>query len=156
MKNSLTVLQTKIPGFNQKVQGENEFWRIVRRERIIVRFWKLPPGGNGFYGVNRGYRRAYRFIVVDSELYDRGEWLPTAFHELIHHFLHVPADKLVVFWSRAGDQKRQDRHADVFSLIMRLPLPLFLELTDTPFDEIHGFTRDEMIARKRIYETYGY
>jgi hypothetical protein len=155
MKNSLTVLTKKIRGFNKRVQTEADFWRLVERERINVDFWPLPDGGQGFYGVNRKYKRTYRYIVIDSRLHKGGDWLPTAFHELVHHFLHVPVGKLQVFYS-GREHTRQDRQADIFSLVMRLPLPLFLELTSTPFDQIHGFGRAELIERKRIYETYGY
>jgi hypothetical protein len=61
-----------------------------------------------------------------------------------------------VYWSKDGEHGRHDRQADMFALLMRLPLPVFLELSRTPFEEITEFTRDELIERKRIYEKYGY
>lgn len=150
MNHSFTILTEKLRGLNTRVFTEADFWQIVKREKIIVRFWPLPNGGKGFYGVNRKRGRVFRYIVVDSKLDD---WLPIAFHELIHHFLHVPTGKLQVFYS-GREHTRQDRQADMFALIMQLPLPLFLEMADTPFDQTHEFT--ELIERKKIYDTYGY
>jgi hypothetical protein len=156
MNHSLTILTNRIKGFNRRVFVERDFWRLIARERIIFITWKFPPGGKGFYGVNKKGRRTYRFIVIDEDLFDSGDWLPTAFHELIHHFLHVPSGRAEVYWSKLGEQGRHDRQADMFALLLRLPLPAFLELSATPFDQIAGFTREELISRKRIYETYGY
>lgn len=161
MRHSLAALKKRIRGFNLRIHTEADFWAICRREGIRVVFWCLPEGGKGFYGVNRikmknGRFRSYRFIVIDAGLFKSGDWLPTAFHELAHHFLHTPSSRLAVYWSRSGEQKRHDKHADIFSLLMRLPLPHFLELHAMAFDEINEFTKRELIERKRIYETYGY
>jgi hypothetical protein len=161
MRHSLAALKKRLRTFNKIVHGEFEFWEICRKQNIRVFIWRLPKGGKGFYGVNRltlknGHFRTYRFVVLDYALFKSGNWLPTAFHELAHHFLHIPSSKLTVYWSRTGEQKRHDKHADVFSLLMRLPLPHFLELAATPVDEIAGFTESELKERKRIYETYGY
>lgn len=155
MKTSITLLTKKLPGFNKRVFTEDDFWRISRRERIFVDFWPLPDGGKGFYGVNKLHRRTYRYIVIDSKLlHDR--WLPTAFHELIHHFLHVPSGRLEVYFSKAGQNKRHEKEADMFSLMMRIPLPVLTELMTTSFDDMpHLFTAAEMKARLRLYERYG-
>ena len=156
MNHSLTILTRKIPFFNRRPVTEERFWQLVDREGITFTTWKFPPGGKGFYGRNRRGRRVYRFIVLDDELFRTGDWLPTALHELVHHFLHVPTGRLAVYWSKTGEQGRHDHQADIFSLVMRLPLPLFRELADTPFDEISGFAREELVERRNIYETYGY
>jgi Zn-dependent peptidase ImmA (M78 family) len=156
MNHSLELLKKKIPGFNRRRQTETDFWKLIKRERIIFVTWPFRKGGYAFYGVNRKGRRVYRFIAMDEQLFRSGEWLQTAFHELIHHFLHVPSSKLKVYWSKSGEQGRHDRQADMFALVMRIPLPDFLELAGTPFSEITGFTKKELIERKKIYETYGY
>jgi Zn-dependent peptidase ImmA (M78 family) len=157
MNHSLSRLKKLIPGFNQRPQTTDDFWKLVKREKIYVDFWPLPDGGNGFYGVNKKYRRIYRYIVIDERLID-GDWLATAFHELIHHFLHVPKSNLEVYFSHSSGSKRksrEDREADDFSLIMRLPKPLFLELAATPFDEIFDFSRGELRRRRELIEYYG-
>lgn len=155
MNHSLAALKKKIHGLNRRVLTARDFRRITERERIYVDFWSLQDGVNGFYGLNRKYKRPVKYIVIEKDLLP-DHWLPTAFHELIHHFIHAPQSDLVVYFSKVHAKAREERHADMFSLVMRLPLPLFLQLADTPFEEIHGFTRAELIERKRIYETYGY
>jgi hypothetical protein len=156
MNQTLTLLQSKIAGFNRRRQTEADFWKLIKRERIIFITWKMPYGGRAFYGVNRKGRNTYRFIVMDEDLFKSGNWLAIAFHELMHHFLHVPGSKLKVYWSKPGNQSKHDLQADMFALLMRIPQPVFLELASTPFDQIIEFTREELIERKRIYETYGY
>src|SRR5437588_3644541 len=108
MNHSLELLKNKIPGFNRRRQVESDFWKLIKRERIIFVTWKMPDGGKAFYGVNRKGKRVYRFIAMDEYLFESGAWLQTAFHELIHHFLHVPQSKLKVYWSRTGEQGRHD------------------------------------------------
>jgi hypothetical protein len=156
MNHSYEILKSKIPGFNRRQQTEADFWKLLKRERIIFVTWKMPDGGRAFYGVNKKGRKTYRFIVMDEDLFKSDGWLEIALHELVHHFLHVPGGKLKVYWSKPGLQGRHDRQADMFSLLMRIPLPLFRELCETPFDQITQFTREELIERKRLYERYGY
>jgi hypothetical protein len=156
MNHSFELLKSKIPGFNRRRQTESDFWKLIKREGIVFVTFKLPPGGKAFYGVNRVGRRVYRFIVMDEDLFKSADWLETAFHELIHHFLHPPMRKQVVYWSRTDRHTKDDRQADMFALLMRIPLPVFLELSEMPFDQITEFTKHELIQRKRFYETYGY
>jgi len=103
----------KIKGFNERRFTQDDFFRLARREKIIVHFWHLEPGINGFYGVNRKGRRSYRYIVINAKLVP-GNWLSTGFHELMHHFLHQPASKLAVYFSRDSITAIQDREADRF------------------------------------------
>lgn len=154
MNQSLTALKRKIRSFNVKPHTARDFWRITRREGIRVDFWHLRSGVHGFYGINRRYKKPVKYIVLESKLLpDR--WLKPAFHELTHHFLHAPVSTLAVYFSKDHATSREERHADMISLIFRLPRSMFLELVDTPFDEIHEFTKAELIERKRIYELWG-
>src|SRR5689334_22873788 len=120
MKLPLTKIAKKLPSINRIEHGEPEFWRIVRRERIHFNSWKLLTGNKGFYGANRVGRRTHRYIVVDLDLFRSGRWLPTGFHELGHHFLHVPQSKLEVYFKKDGENKRHEKEADLFSLVMRI------------------------------------
>lgn len=154
MNISLAKLQRSIPGFNKRVITAEDFWKLVKREKIIVHFWHLRASVKGFYGVNRRYKRAYRYIVINGRLLP-DKWLDTALHEIVHHFLHQPASNLRVYFSKEGPAERQDRQANNFVLMMKIPKPRLLELMHTPFDEICGYTPEEMRKRYRIYELYG-
>lgn len=155
MNHTLTRLKKLLPGFNRKVYGETEFWHIVKAERIHTDFWDLPQGVKGFYGVNSKYRRVYRYLVIDEKLRTSGRWLDTGFHEIIHHFLHVPQSSLEVFYSKTDCNTREEREADRYSLMMKIPRTLFLEIYNTPFDELGMFSRKELRERKRIFDLWG-
>jgi hypothetical protein len=75
MNHSLTLLTDKIPGFNKRVQLEADFWKLIKRERIIFVTWKMGQGCKAFYGVNNKGKKIYRFIVMDEDLFTTGQWL---------------------------------------------------------------------------------
>jgi Zn-dependent peptidase ImmA (M78 family) len=154
MIHSLELLKQKIPGFNKRQQTVDDFWRIVKRERIYVQFWKLRKGTKGFYGLNRRYKRPVKYIVISYDAITE-DWLATAFHELIHHFLHAPFSSQEVYFSNHKKKGREDREAERFARMMIIPKPLLLELMHTPFEEIVGYSRELLIERKKDFELYG-
>lgn len=154
MIHSLTTLKKKIRGFNTKQFTADDFWVVIKKERIIVHFWPLQPSVNGFYGVNRKYKRTFKYIVIDSKLWPNN-WLSVAFHELIHHFLHQPAANLTVYFSKSNTSGKQDREADMFSLMMLIPKPLLLEMMEPNCDDIYQFSSEDLHARLAVYKTFG-
>lgn len=157
MNHLIPHMQTLLPGFNERAFTEIDFYRIVTAEDIYTDFWPLPNGVNGFYGVNRRHRTEARCIIINERDHPRGPWLQTAFHELVHHFLHVPTTTFEVFFSHNSDDitGRADREADMLALMMRIPLPRLHELMQPGCDEILNYWADDLRSRLAIYETYG-
>lgn len=143
------------PKLNIEPVSETDFWRVVNRENIFVHFWKLKKGVNGFYGVNRRYKIARRYIVINADLIQKN-WLRTALHELNHHFLHVPSSDLEVYFSSKHRGDRQDNEAEDLMLIEMIPLPMLIQMSRMPFEEIEPELVELLIRRKRLNERTGF
>jgi hypothetical protein len=143
------------PKLNREPVTEIDFWRVARRENIFVHFWKLAGGVNGFYGVNRRYKIARHYIVLNASLIHKN-WLRTGLHELNHHFLHAPATNLDVYFSSNHRSDRQDKEAEDLALIQLIPRPIFFKMSRVPFDEIEPETVEMLIQRKELFERTGF
>jgi Zn-dependent peptidase ImmA (M78 family) len=150
----LTKMKKVFPNLNRVSVTEDDFWRVVNNENIFVHFWQLAEGVKGFYGANKKYKIPRHYIVINSKLLPN-DWLPTALHELVHHFLHAPQSNLKVYFSSHHATNHHDLQADAMMLIMLIPLPLFVELSKTPFEELGCFSLEMLLQRKEIFERYG-
>lgn len=140
--------------FGQKQYTYEDFLRICRRERINIGFRDdLPTAIKGYYlsELRRVYRK--KWIVLNDKLSPE-ERLYVAFHELVHHFLHSSYTNRELFYCRAKNlqDSAQDAEAEAIALVMILPAQKLLELMNTPFEEIRGFSTENLIKRKRIFE----
>jgi Zn-dependent peptidase ImmA (M78 family) len=154
MNHSLTALKKLIRGFNTKIFTVEDFWRICRREGIHVHFWQLLENVDGFYGLNRKYKKPVKYIVINQKLLP-DKWLLTAFHELIHHFLHAPQSDLEVYFSKKHAKSREEKDADRFARMMAIPKPLLLEIQDTPFELLGEVDRRLLKLRWADFQIYG-
>lgn len=110
-----------LKGFNVKPLSDKDFWRVVKRERIVVK--EIPLIVDGYYQKKRGRH----YIIINSRL--RGtKWLHTAFHELMHFYLDVPfANEEATLYRRSKKKTkkplRREETADAFALMAILPFP---------------------------------
>lgn len=141
---SLTRIRQVLPDFNKKIYTEEDFWRIAKKLKIIVR--ELPLDVDGYHERKRG--RYY--ILINSRL--RGlKWLHTAFHELCHFLFDVPcdSDNYVMFRHSSGDEKDpRERFADAFATICLMPWPELVRIaTEEEISEHHTLLK---ICRDRM------
>lgn len=145
---NLLLAKFKPLGWNRRALTEADFHRICRRERISVAEMPLPVPG--YYMVCRGKS----FIVIDAR--QRGvHWLYTAFHELAHHFLHVPDPNATAIYFRRAPQSKAEFEAEAFAVVALIPEPLLRELLTLPVEEMNGFTRDMLEFRLQVLDIYG-
>lgn len=131
---SLARIRQVLPHFNKKIHTEEDFWRVAKRHKIIVR--EMPMEVDGYHQRKRG--RYY--ILINRDL--RGiKWLHTAFHELCHFLLDVPvdADNYVMYRRRLGDDSDpRERFADAFATICIMPWDELVRLVaEEQVDEHH-------------------
>ncbi|MEQ1762853.1 MAG: ImmA/IrrE family metallo-endopeptidase [Pyrinomonadaceae bacterium] len=155
MINTYPLMEKAVKGFNEKRQTSEDFHRILDDEDIYLDFWKLAEGVNGFYGVNRLHKKPRRYIVIDERLHQNDSWLLTGFHELVHHFLHVPQTSFEVYYSKCNVARREEREADRYALLMLIPLPLLKEMMQPGCDLIYQFSAENLSDRLKINEQYG-
>jgi Zn-dependent peptidase ImmA (M78 family) len=135
-------------GWNRRVLTQEDFARICRRERIRVE--ELPLSVRGFYGVCKGKR----FIALDSRV--RGvPRLFTAYHELAHHFLHVPKATASVNFFHLREDPKVKFEADAFAVVALIPEPLLRRMPTWEIEEEFGYTRDMINFRLKVLDTFG-
>lgn len=141
----------RIKHFNVRPLSDKDFWRIAKRERIVVK--EIPLVVDGYYQKKRGRH----FIIINSRL--RGmKWLHTAFHELMHYFLDVPmATEEATLYRRSKKTKRPLRReeiADAFALMAILPFPELEKLSAEDLHD-HPVLAPLVVARLQAYKDFG-
>jgi Zn-dependent peptidase ImmA (M78 family) len=147
---TLSRLNEILPGFNKRIHTEEDFWRICKRFKIIVK--QMPLLVDGYHERRRG--RYY--ILINSNL--RGiKWLHTAFHELCHFLLDAPghSDNYVLYRKSAGDKDDpRERFADAFATICIMPWPELKRLSNEDISD-HYTLLQICHARILVYTDYG-
>lgn len=149
---TIAAIRRAIPWFNRRAGTEKDFWAICQRENIHVDFWRLAKGVRGFYGINRKYKVPRKYIVIDVNLRNSGDWLLTAFHELAHHFLHAPYSDREVYFSSKHTANWQDDEADMIAYALLIPRRKYIELSRMTLDEICEFSTEDLIRRKDYFD----
>lgn len=144
MNLSLMKITSLFPHFNEKPITADDFWRVVKHEKIRVR--QMPLLVDGYYTCRRGKH----YILINSKLTGT-RWLHTALHELHHYLFDVPGEAENFTFYRNGEYiDRREYRADAFALIGILPLNSLLELTT---DDLAGnpwladLVRDRIVVR---------
>ncbi len=144
-------LKTIFPGLNRFEFTEDDCWRFVEKNKILVRRANLEvPAYTGKTKV-RGRKRYY--ILIDARL--RGvEFLRVFLHEIGHVVLHEPRGSLeVLYFKHERDiETKQETEADVFMLLAMIPKRRYLELKQMPPDQLHPLTAELLILREKLYE----
>jgi Zn-dependent peptidase ImmA (M78 family) len=137
------------PDFNKREHDANDFWRVAKKEKIIVT--EEPLLIPGYYKVEK--RKPY--ILINSNL-SPFDWILTAFHELTHHILDVPYKKnsILLYRNVQRLESIQESRAEEIALMLLIPLKRLEELEKTPFDQLHPFTQKLLVKRQRIFESY--
>lgn len=141
---SLKRIREIIPKFNIEPIPEEEFWRVCKRFKIIVK--ELPLTVDGYHE----RKRERNYIILNRRL--SGEkWLHTAFHELCHFLFDAPktSENYVFFRGHGAEKDVRERFADAFALACILPLPELKrlsceDLSDNP--ERLDIFRDRIVA----------
>ena len=153
MNHAFSQMKRIFKKFGHREYTFDDFLKIARRARINIETRQLPEKVRGYYvsELRRVYRK--KWIVFNDSL-SAEEKLYVAFHELAHHFLHSGYMDKTLFYCRAKRimESAQDAEAEAVALVMILPAAKLIELTDTPFDEIRGYSMENLIKRQRIFE----
>ncbi|MBS4027204.1 MAG: hypothetical protein KGZ58_01095 [Ignavibacteriales bacterium] len=150
MNLSLEKIKETFPFINEKAYTSNDFWRVAKSLKIIVK--EEPLLIDGYYKVEKGKP----VILINIDL-PPVEWTLTAFHELVHHLLDFPYKKSSVLLYRDVQkmQSIQEERAEAIALILMIPILKLKELEETPFDQPHPFTQKVLVKRQRIFERFG-
>jgi Zn-dependent peptidase ImmA (M78 family) len=84
-------LKELVPSLNKRSHTAQDFWRIVEGESVFVSESYLKKRG---YFAIKNLPPEFYFIFLQYNP-AHFQWLETAFHELVHYFLHYPCDFLL-------------------------------------------------------------
>lgn len=142
---SFTRIKKAMPGFNERELTEEDFWKIAKRERIVVKEMWMPA--NGYWQRRRG--RDY--IILNKRLRGTYLWLHTAFHELVHYFLDTPLpseEPTTLYRRRSPDpDDPRERLADAFALVAMIP---FRRLEQLAGEDLTGDPELMNLAAQRV------
>lgn len=119
MNFTLAAIKEVFPHFNRIAITEEDFWRVCKRRKIIVK--EMPLLINGYYERRKG--RDY--ILLNTDL-SSVQWLHTALHELCHYLLDTPGEgqPIVLYRQPCGNlTDPREQFADAFALAGLLPFP---------------------------------
>lgn len=144
MNLSLIKITSLFPLFNEVAITAEDFWRVAKREHIVVR--QLPLMVDGYYTLRRG--RGH--ILINSRL-EGLRWLHTALHELHHHMFDVPGEADgYTFYRRGAIVDRRECRADAFALVGILPWPDLVRMSNedlTLVPTLAELVRDRIAVR---------
>lgn len=156
MNNALSRMRKLLKKFNKHSYSIEDVYKIAKRERINIRFYKMLDGVRGYYQTER--KRVYRkkYICLSEKL-NQAEILEVLLHEIVHHFLHVSGNKQQTFFCRVAhlNDSKNDLEADAISLILEVPQAKLLELYETNFENITEFSQEKLLRRWRVYNDHG-
>lgn len=137
-------------GWGVRALGERDFARVCGREKLEVVEYPIS-GAHGLY-----IRCCGRSVIaVDSRLRGVGR-LIVLWHEVAHHFLHVPPHVTAAHFFRLRPNTKQEFEAEVFSSVALLPEPkLRRMLAAAPEEWEPGFTQEMVEFRLKVLELYG-
>ena len=147
-------LKIIFPDLNRREFTEDDCWKFVRKNKVIVRL--APLLVQGYYGKTVIRKRKRSYIFLDEKM--KGMlMLKTFLHEIGHVCLHEPRGKIEVLYSRRESdcETRQDKEADIFMLLAMVPKQKLIELQQTPFEEIHPFMTNILLQRQTLWEKTG-
>jgi Zn-dependent peptidase ImmA (M78 family) len=134
------IKKLKPYGWNNKEFTEEDFWHFVKLERVAV--WTAEMGEAGRYFIYRDHPIiGLHPSVVGITL------LWVMYHELAHHWLHVPCA-----FGYSSDSK-EDLQADAIATPMLIPKRLLKEPGLFSLWE-QGYPPALLERRKQIFERY--
>lgn len=148
MNLSLIKIQSIFPHFNERPITAEDFWRVVRREKIIVR--QMPLIVDGYYTHRRG-----KDIILINDSLKGTRWLHVALHELSHFLFDVPgAEDGYTFYRNGQYVDRREYRADAFATIGIMPWP---DLVATTPDDlaVSPWLADIVVARLAVRTHFG-
>lgn len=146
MNLSLMRITSVFPHFNERAVTTDDFWRVAKRERIIVK--EIPLLIDGYYQRRRGRH----YILINSKL-SGVRWLHTALHELHHYFFDEPGRGAGYAFYRNGQYvDRREYKADAFATICLLPWPELLKIT--PEDVENNPDLADLVAARITIRTH--
>lgn len=144
MNLSLSRIRSIFPHFNERPITVEDFWRVAKREKIVVQ--TMPLIVDGYFTQRRGRN----YILINENL-SPTRWLHTALHELHHYLFDAPGENENFTFYRDTKQKhRREHRADAFALIAILPMSRLLEIAAEeiePTGELMDLVRDRIVVR---------
>ncbi len=151
------AMLSALPKLNSRPMTYEDFEKAARRERVRVTLCNYSPEINGYYCVQRKGSRRIPHIVINSRLDDLRRTF-TGFHELAHHFLHVPVSAQHWYYCRRTAKvtdRKQECEANAVALMAIIPKKLMLELYEDGIDHVDPDLAELCRQRWEVYQQYG-
>jgi hypothetical protein len=149
MKISYFLLkENHTPDINERAYTKSDVLKIFNRDRVYFKEKEIDV--DGYYEVDEKGRE---HVIINKKLQGL-EWLRTALHEMVHHFLDYPIDDETVKLCRSMEtlRTRQDINAEGLSLVLMFP---FWELEKFLLTgEIRPELQPYIAERLRIFNDY--
>lgn len=141
-------LVKSIPQLNRRELTEDDFYKLCRKEKIILGELPLQETIFGYYTNHAGKS----YIIINSKL-PKFRWLEVAFHELGHHYLHAPVTQSVFFNSNKLFPK-QEQEAQILAVLALIPLPVLQKIEEDP-DIMFDYPLHLIEERIKIFKEHG-
>lgn len=144
----IVINQLKPLGWNERQFSEVEFFDLASQSKAGVWIEKIGIPGRYFY------YRGFPIIGLHDELQGYTK-LWVYFHELAHHWLHVPSDKDCYFEFGYTVENKLELEADAIATPMVIPKqwlkePGLFELWE------QGYPASLLERRKQIFERFSF
>lgn len=133
--------------WNKQPLAEEDFYRLCRREKVVVQ--EMPLTVSGFYYCVLGKH----YIAVDSKMKHHGK-LFVMFHEFAHYLMHAPDTNETANFHGIGHKNRREIEADAFAICALIPKPWIEGRTSQELIEDEGLPIEMVKARREIYELF--
>lgn len=149
MQTVVTLLEKKIPEFNERSLTVADFWKLAEKEDIAVIEKLLPV--RSFLMTLGGIST----ICISSNL-SRAAWLESAWHEMTHYYCHGQESLYsILYHSRSPTfENKIELEAEAGALIALIPrADLAQSSIDMECDDYDYW--DIMTRRRKLFQIYG-
>ena len=133
------IAKLAAPDLNVRVHNESDFYSFCEREGIKV--IHEDTGEPGMYCVYEGTPVIFLHPGLRG-----GDRLWVQYHELAHHWLHVPGTQFFL-----GNDRKLDAQADYLASILLIPAPLVRTKTAGEIQEEFGYPAELIRIRFQAY-----
>lgn len=142
---ALAKLAAVIPDFNARSLNEQDYFAVAQAENITTVFDAMPIL-KGFCVRAIVGKMPRDYIFLDYRLQGL-ELVFTAYHELSHHFLHIPRRKTAISFYGLARPSKEDSEADAGALLCLYPLA---EIANLPYRLIYADPFEAKLIKKRL------
>ena len=133
------IIRLTAPDWNKRVFNEEDFHEFCETEGICIT--EAQIGVAGLYTIYGGIP----FIVLDPTLRG-GQKLWVEFHELAHHWLHIPDTELFDYCSG-----KREIQANMVAACALIPLPIVRSKTAYEIQQEYGYPSELLRFRFALF-----